>query len=91
MSQIHVPPKKWTEITDQDAYLHVKITKFSFVYYVESDDDPTAEYPKPDMSNEIKVLASPNHGASFLNVNYKNNGKKLWMYSSSCDLYVIVE
>lgn len=92
MSQVHAIKKEWTEITDSDANLHVKVPYFSKVYYVETKDDPSEKWPNPSDADEIKVLISPNHAASFLNVNYKSSGNgPLYMYSTNCDLYVIVE
>ena len=94
MSQVHVEKQKWVKITDSDsAKLHVKIPFFSKVYYVETTGDPNDTYPKPTDADEIKMLVSPNHAASFVNVDYNasSSDDSLWMYSTNCDIYVIVE
>jgi len=90
--QITVKKGVWTQITDSNAKLHVKVPYFSKVYYIESNDDPNETIPKPSDADEIFILITPNHAAGFLNLDYTNEGGgPLWFYSTNCDLYVIVK
>jgi len=90
--QVTVEKGKWVQVTDSDAKLHIKVPFFSKVYYVESNDDPNETYPEPKDSDEIYMIVSPNHAASFVNLDYTSSGNgPLWMYSTNCDIYVIVD
>jgi hypothetical protein len=72
--QVTVPKRVWTQITSSDAKLHVKVPYFTKMYYVERNEDPNTTYPDPKDSDEIKILVSPNHAASFLNIDYVSSG-----------------
>jgi len=90
--QITVEKGKWVQITNSNAKLHVKVPYFSKVYYVESNDDPNNTMPKPTDADEIFILVTPNHAAGFVDLDYINeSGGPLWMYSTNCDIYVIVK
>jgi len=90
-TNIEVPAKTWIQCADVDSVLHVKIPKFTKIYYVETTDDPNDLYPEPQDSDPIKVLVSPPYNYGFIELQYTANNGPIWLYTVHHDVYVIRE
>jgi len=85
---IHLPKKEWTLVADSNAELHVKIPKFTKIFYTDNSDDPATDYPTPSEADLVKVMTSSPYHQGYYDVTFTKTDKNLYIYPCHADVYV---